>query len=42
MKMATKCHERGGRGDHQQMSKANMDKELTKVTERIEHIALQM
>jgi hypothetical protein len=40
--MATEDDERGGRGDHQQMSKEEMDKELAEIRERMEHIALKM
>jgi hypothetical protein len=40
--MATEDDERGGRGDHQQMSKEEMDKELAKIRARMEHLALKM
>jgi hypothetical protein len=38
--MATEGHEHGGRGDHQQMSKVEMDKELTEIRARMEELAL--
>jgi hypothetical protein len=42
MEMATEGHEHGGRGDHQQMSKAEIDKELTEIRARMEELALKM
>jgi hypothetical protein len=40
--MATEDDEHGERGDHQQMSKEEMDKELAKIRARMEHLALKM
>jgi hypothetical protein len=40
--MATEVHERGQRGDHQNKTKAEIDKELTEIRERMEQLALIM
>jgi hypothetical protein len=40
--MDTKGHERGGRGDHQQMNKAEIDKELAEIRARMEQLTLKM
>jgi hypothetical protein len=42
MEMATEGHEHGGRGDHQQMSKADIDKELVEIRARMEQLTLKM
>jgi hypothetical protein len=42
MEMATEGHERGGRGDHQQMSKEEIDKELAEIRARMEQLTLKM
>jgi hypothetical protein len=41
-KMATEGHRRDGKKIHQQPSKAEMDKELAEIRERMEELALQM
>jgi hypothetical protein len=41
-KMATEGYERGGRGDHQQMIKVEMDKEITKIRVRMEELSLRV
>ena len=40
--MAMEVHEHGGRGDHQQMSKEDIDNELIEIRERMEELALWM
>jgi len=40
--MATEGHERGGRADHQQKTKAEIDKELTEIRARMVQLALIM
>jgi hypothetical protein len=40
--MVTEVHEHGGRGDHQEMSKDEMDKELAEIREKMEELALRM
>jgi hypothetical protein len=40
--MATKGHEHGGRGDHQQKTKVEIDKELAEIRARMEQLALIM
>ena len=40
--MATEDDESGGRGDHQQMIKEEMEKELAEIRARMEHLALKM
>jgi len=39
--MATKGHEHGGRKNHQQLSKTEMDKEVTEIRARMYKLALQ-
>jgi hypothetical protein len=38
--MVIEGREHGGRGYHQQMSKDEMDKEITEIREKIEELAL--
>jgi hypothetical protein len=40
--MATEGHECGGRGDHQQKTKAKIDKEFAEIRARMEQLALIM
>jgi len=40
--MATEGPERGGRRDHQHMSKEEMERELTEIRVRMEQLALRM
>jgi hypothetical protein len=40
--MAIEGHGPGGKKNHQQMSKAEIDKELIEIRERMEELALQM
>jgi hypothetical protein len=40
--MATKSHEHGGRGDHQQKTKAKIGEELVEIRARLEQLALIM
>jgi hypothetical protein len=42
MEMVTEGHERGGRGDHYQKSKVEIDKELTEIRARMEQLTLKM
>jgi hypothetical protein len=41
-KMATEGHGRGGKKNHQQQRKDEMDKELTEIRARMEELALRM
>jgi hypothetical protein len=41
-KMATEGHGRGGKKNHQQQRKDEMDEELTEIRERMEELALRM
>jgi hypothetical protein len=40
--MVTEGHEHGVRGENQQMSKDEMDKELSEIRVKMEELALQM
>ena len=42
MEMDIEGHKHGGRGYHQQMNKAKIDKELTETRERMEQLTLKM
>jgi hypothetical protein len=42
MEMATEGRERGGREDHQKMSKEYIDKEISKIRVRMEQLTLKM